>query len=98
MNFKLVFSQTAKETLKDLKHSKNKEKIYKALTKTLKFLGENPRHPSLRTHKYYSLAGPEGEAVFEAYVQQNTPSAYRVFFFYGPDKKSITVIAVIPHP
>jgi len=98
VNFKLVFSQTAKETLKNLKHNKNKEKIYKALIKTLKFLGENPRHPSLQTHKYHSLAGPDGEAVFEAYAQQNTPAAYRVFFFYGPDKKSITVIAVISHP
>jgi hypothetical protein len=40
----------------------------------------------------------DGEKVFECYAQNKTPSAYRIFFFYGRDKNQITVIAITPHP
>jgi len=36
--------------------------------------------------------------VFEAYVQNRTPGAYRVFWCYGPEPIQITVIAITPHP
>jgi len=48
----------------------------------------NPRHPGLHTHEFSSLAGPDGERIWEAYAQNNTPGAYRVFFHYGPDEGS----------
>ena len=69
----------------------------KAIDKTLKFLS-NPRHPGLQTHEFTSLKGPHNEKVFEAYAQQNTPAAYRVFWHYGPGKNEITVIAFTAHP
>ena len=74
------------------------KKRYNAVQKTLKLLSENPRHPSLQTHQYYSISGPKGEKIFEAYAEQNTPSAYRVFFYYGPGKGEITIFAITPHP
>ena len=37
------------------------------------------------------------QKMFEAYVQNRTPSAYRVFWCYGPGQREITVIAVAPH-
>ena len=55
------------------------EKRLRAVRKTLRFLSENPRHPSLRTHEFTSLKGPQGEKVFEAYAEHSTPAAYRVF-------------------
>lgn len=58
----------------------------------------NLRHPSLNTHEYSSFQGLNGEKVFEAYAQQKTPGAYRVFWYYGPEKDIISVIAIIPHP
>jgi hypothetical protein len=43
--------------------------------------------------------------VFEAYAQNQTPGAYRVFFMYGPDRVEgkkrtavLTIIAITPHP
>jgi hypothetical protein len=36
--------------------------------------------------------------VFEAYAQNKTPGAYRVFWCYGPEQGEITVIAITPHP
>ena len=61
-------------------------------------LETNPRHPSLHTHKYESLRRPRGEEVFEAYAENRTPAAYRIFWFYGPGKDEITIVAITPHP
>jgi hypothetical protein len=70
----------------------------KTVRKTLGFMETNLRHPSLNTHEFTSLKGPNGEKVFEAYVQQRTPSAYRIFWYFGPGKKQITIVAITPHP
>ena len=83
MSFFLSFTLSAKQTLKELKETKHLEKRFKAVAKALHYLAENPRHPSLQTHQYSSLWGPDGEKVFEAYAEQDTPAAYRIFFFMG---------------
>jgi hypothetical protein len=44
------------------------------------------------------LSGPNGEKVFEAYVENRTPGAYRIFWYYGPQSGEITVFAMTPHP
>jgi hypothetical protein len=70
------------------------------VAKTVDLLHNNPRHPGLKTHEFTSLQHPfdPNGKVFEAYAQNNTPGAYRVFWCYGPDKKQITIIAITPHP
>ncbi len=98
MSFFLSFTRTAGEDLRALKSSRGLEKRYKAVSKALRLLQENPRHPGLQTHQYYSLEGPQGEKVFEAYAEQDTPAAYRLFFYYGKQKGEIVVFAITPHP
>ena len=98
MIFSLYFTNRAKESIRTFKHSPHLHKRYSAVSKALGFLAKNPRHPGLQTHKFTSLAGPKGEEVFEAYAEQDTPGAYRIFFYYGPQRGEITVIAVTPHP
>ena len=76
------------------------EGLFKQIAKVISLLLENPRHPGLHTHEYDSISHPyhkEGK-VFEAYAQNRTPGAYRVFWCYGPDKEKITIIAITPHP
>lgn len=96
--FELEWAKEAEETYKLLKGDTSQKKRYNAVKKTLQFLAENPRHNSLQTHEYSSLEGPNGEKVFEAYAEQNTPAAYRVFWYYGPARGIITIIAITPHP
>jgi len=98
MSFFLSFTPTAKASLKELKESVYLQKRFKAVSKALRFLQENPRHPSLQTHEYFSLKGPHGEKVFEAYAEQDTPAAYRIFFFYGQQRGEIVIVAITPHP
>ena len=76
------------------------EGLFKQVVKCIELLQENPRHPGLNTHEYQSIENPydPDSKAFEAYVQNRTPGAYRVFWCYGPRKGEITVIAITPHP
>jgi len=96
--FELEWSDEAKEAYNLLKVDPSQKKRYKAIKKTIKFLATDPRHNSLQTHEYLSLKGPNGEKVFEAYAEQNTPVAYRVFWYYGPSRGIITIFAITSHP
>jgi len=51
------------------------------------------------------LIGAGGEKAFEAYAENDTPGAYRIFWHYGPDEVAekkrtpvITVVAITAHP
>ncbi|MCC7345025.1 MAG: hypothetical protein IT573_08805 [Deltaproteobacteria bacterium] len=98
MNFSLRFTDEAKNNLEELKKNPGEEKILKAVFKTLGLMETNLRHPGLHTHKYQSVSGPNGEEIFEAYVQNRTPGAYRIFWYYGPEKNQISIVAITPHP
>ncbi len=98
MPFELLFTEEASSALDALENNKADIKRFKAVRKALGYLQTNPRHPSLNTHKFDSLSGPDDEEVFEAYAENNTPAAYRIFWYYGSRQKEITVIAITPHP
>jgi hypothetical protein len=96
--FKLLFSEEAAGILQDLEANPAHARKPKKIRKALGFLEVNPRHHGLQTHKYQSLHGPNGEEVFEAYVENNTPSAWRIWFWYGPNNGEITILTIGPHP
>lgn len=80
--------------------SSSAEGIFKQLHKCAMLLATNPRHPGLCTHAYSALDHPyeKDGKVFEAYVQNRTPGAYRLFWCYGPGKREITILTATPHP
>ena len=96
--FELVFTQRADEDLTKLENNPNLSKRLNAVRKTLAYLETNPRHPSLNTHEFTSLTKQFGTKIYEAYAENKTPAAYRIFWHYGPDKNIITIIAITPHP
>ena len=98
MKFKLKYSISADEQLRALEKSPDKLSEFKAVRKALGLMETNLKHKSLCTHKYDSLSGPNGEDVFEAYAENNTPGAYRIFWYYGPSRGIITILSIIPHP
>jgi len=98
VSFELEWTDEAKATYRLLKNNASQKKRYKAVKKTIKLLSKNPRYPSLQTHEFLSLKDPNGGKVFVAYAEQKTPAAYRVFWYYGPSKRGITIFAITSHP
>lgn len=98
--FELKFTENAKEQLRAIEGSPSDAGLCKQVKKSLGYLQTNPKHLSLNTHLYDFIEHPfhPKEKMFEAYARNNTPSAYRIFWCYGPDKKQITIIAITPHP
>jgi hypothetical protein len=95
--FELELTDKARETFNFLKANSSDKTRYNAIKKTLLYLAQNPHHNSLQTHPFLSLKGPNGEKVFEAYAQQKTPAAYRVFWYYGSTRGTIVILAITPH-
>lgn len=98
MTFELIFSKRADDDLTQLENNSDLAKRLKAVRKTLAYLETNPRHPGLNTHEFTSLSKQFGIKIYEAYAENKTPAAYRVFWHYGPQKDVITIIAITPHP
>jgi hypothetical protein len=102
---KLLFTPTADQQLAALENDPAQAAICKQVKKTLGYLETDLRHPGLNTHEFTALTGAGGEKVFEAYAQNQTPGAYRIFWHYGPDEGTgkkriavITIVAITPHP
>lgn len=95
--FQLVFSAEARKTIKALKARDAVR--YKKVLRTMKHLREaGPSYPGLHSHKYASLSGPRGEDVWESYVENRTPSAWRIFWIYGPRSDELTIVSISAHP
>lgn len=95
MLFWLEFQPEAEEALAKLQQTDPKK--HRKVLKTLGLMSTNLRHPGLKTHKLVSFSGIKGEEIFEAYVENNTPAAFRVIWYYGPSKSVITIVTVIAH-
>ena len=96
-SFSLLFTAAAAEHLEQLERDRGLAKRLKAVRKTLARLETEPRHPGLQSHEFKSLSNVQGVKVFESYAEQDTPAAYRVFWYYGPEKGQLTIIAITSH-
>ncbi len=105
MRRKIKFTPTADAQYSDLENTPSKAGTFEQVRKAIGYLEIDPHHPGLNTHEFTSLAGANGEKIFEAYAQNKTPGAYRIFWHYGPDETKgkkripvITIVAITPHP
>lgn len=96
MPFRLLFPPLAETQLVDLK-ARNPTK-YRRVLKCLGLVERDPKYPGLNSKRYKSLDGRHNEPIWESYVENNTPGAYRVFWHYGPGKDELTIVAITPHP
>jgi hypothetical protein len=96
MPFELRFTEEAEANLADLAHGNPKK--HKKVLACLGKLEANPKRPGLNSHRYESLDTVHGEKVWESYVENQTPGAYRVFRVYGPAPGTLTILAITPHP
>lgn len=95
----LRWTAKAQASYEELQSSPALNIQFKAVRKCLKFMQSDLRHPGLQTHKFHSLKCPHGGDLFEAYAQNQTPGAWRLFFCYVPkERETLLVVAITPHP
>jgi len=105
MRRKIRFTPTADTQLTALEKTRSQAALLKQVSETLGYLETDLHYPGFQTHEFTSLSGANGEKIFEAYAQNKTPGAYRIFWHYGPDEikgkkrtSVITIIAFTRHP
>lgn len=96
--FEIAFTSEALRVLEDLgkpKHADKLARIQEALSLLRDF---GPSYPSLRTHQMQSIKGVNGKPVFQSYVENNTPSAWRIWWQYSDQPEQISIVSIGPHP
>ena len=95
---KLLFTPEADAQLRELEIRPDLVVASRAVKKALGYIEANLRHPSLHTHVFTTLKGPNGQKVFESYAQNRTSGAYRIFWYYGSEDGIIVIAAIVRHP
>lgn len=96
MPYSLRFTAIAARQLADMR-AKQPQK-WKKVAKCLGLLENDPKYPGLHSHRYEDYDTVHGEKIWESYVENRTPGAFRVFWHYGPEDGMLTVVAITPHP
>jgi hypothetical protein len=76
----------------------HERELFEKLRKAFRHLSRDPYHPGLESHEITDLTRRYGQKVFQSYLENKTPSAGRIFWVYGPERRQITVIGIAPHP
>ena len=106
MVYQLRFSTEAATTLRSLQQAgAGAAKKLKKVNKALGLLQIDPRYPGLRSHQYEQFPGLEDQKVWDSYVENRTPGAWRIYSIYGPNEKNeegelisiITVLTISSH-
>ncbi|MGW7539452.1 hypothetical protein [Amycolatopsis sp. NPDC054798] len=97
--FRLLYTSETKTVLRDLRAKAQYAQKLKKVRKALKRLEQaGPSYPGLNTHPMQSVPGPDGKTLFQSYVENRTPGAWRIWWIYGPGEDEITIITLGPHP
>ncbi len=96
MSFRLLFQPTAEGQLRSIERADLNK--FRKVGNCLGRLEIDPRHPGPHSHRYEALDEVNGEKIWESYVENRTPGAFRVFWHYGPGKGEITIVAITAHP
>lgn len=78
--------------------NREERELAKKFAKAVKHLSANPFHPGLQSHEIDDLTDKFSQKVYESYLENNTPSAGRLFWVYGPNRRQISVVGLEPHP
>src|SRR5690606_5894767 len=82
---------------------KSEQRLAKKLFKAIANLARDPFYPALNSHEVSALTQrfstrDQKIKVFQSYLENQTPSAGRLYWVYGPERQMITLVGLEPHP
>jgi hypothetical protein len=96
MAYQVLLTTKVSEVLDQLKAGDQRKT--KKVVKALALLEADPAYPGLASHRFDALDKTFDQTIWESYVENDTPSAWRIWWYFGPDQGQITVVDVGPHP
>ena len=97
--FSVLAAETFLHTVISLAASPAHRARLKKIRKAQRFLEQQgPSYPGFNTHQIRDRQGPFGEPVYQSYVENRSPGAWRLWWMYGPGTDEITLLDVGPHP
>jgi hypothetical protein len=93
VGYALRFTNSAANRLKEI-DTPDQRPRKKLLRRSLGLLESDPSRPELRSHKYTSVRGANGEDVWESFIGDPAAADWRMFWHYGPEADTITVASI----
>ena len=91
------FSPSVDQWLRTAKDTPYLREKFRKATRAIRILRESgPAHPSFCTHKMEHLPGPGGAQIWNSYVENKAPQAWRMYWVRCQDG-SIQIISIGPH-
>lgn len=94
----LLYTPEAHANLDELEGDASLRRQCKAVQSALGKMENDLRYPGLNTHEHTEMSRRHGKKIFEAYAQNKTPGAWRIFFHHGPGQGVLAIVAITPHP
>ncbi|MBR7191910.1 hypothetical protein [Gordonia sp. SCSIO 19800] len=70
---------------------------FKKARRAIRMMNEvGPSHPSFCTHQMQHLKGPDGRTIWNSYVENKTPQAWRMYWV-RLDDGAIQIVSIGPH-
>lgn len=82
---------------KDKSLSSEEMELFTRLGKAITNLSVNPKHPGLKTHEIKPLSKKYEMRIWQSYLDQSK-TARRFYWAYGPNRMEITILGIEPHP
>jgi hypothetical protein len=103
--YELRFAPAAADAVSKLESGgKATQAKLKKVRRALGLLQTDPTYPGLHSHLYQHFPGIEKEKVWDSYIENRTPGAWRIYWMYGPNEirkgkelAVITVLVIGPH-
>lgn len=95
--YRVTFTENVASTVDDLAN-RDRAKHKKVLKAFTLLRDHGPHYPGLRSHMYKTARGVNGRPIWQSYIENSTPGAWRMWWHYGPEADQITIISVGKHP
>lgn len=95
--FRVKSSPKAAKAVKKLRQTDQRK--FKKVQSALEILRDHgPSYPALRTHGMQAMGGPKGETIYNSYVENHTPGAWRILWLYPKGTSDeIYIVSIGPH-
>jgi len=90
----ILITKSAQRIIDGIRDPKRSKKIAKCLGQ----MEQDVHYRALQSHRYESFDAAYSEKIWESYVEQGTPGAWRIWWHFGPEPGQVTVVDLGPHP